>query len=68
MFVKDALEKEVGVVVELRGAVWRKFQPKNSKILKQIVRSMSRTQNKHSFYKRLNERIHIIYSCLFKVL
>lgn len=28
MFVKDALEKEVGIVVELCGAVWRNFQPR----------------------------------------
>ena len=27
MFVKDALEEEVGIVVELRGAVDRDFQP-----------------------------------------
>lgn len=27
MFVKDALEKEVGIVVELCGAIWRNFQP-----------------------------------------
>ena len=29
MFVKDALEEEVGIMVELCGAVWRKFQPKD---------------------------------------
>lgn len=27
MFVKDALQEEVGIVVELCGAVWRNFQP-----------------------------------------
>lgn len=32
MFVKDALEEEVGIVIELRGAVWRKFQPRDSDI------------------------------------
>lgn len=33
MFVKDALEKEVGIVVELCGAVWRNFQPRECEIL-----------------------------------
>lgn len=33
MFVKDALEKEVGLVVELCGAVWRNFQPGESETL-----------------------------------
>lgn len=28
MFVKDALEKKVGLVVELCAAVWGNFQPK----------------------------------------
>lgn len=31
MFVKDALEEEVGIVVELCGAVWRNFQPREMK-------------------------------------
>lgn len=31
MFVKDTLEKEVGIVVELCSAVWRDFQPKINK-------------------------------------
>lgn len=29
MFVKDALQKEVGVVIGLSGAVWRNFQPEH---------------------------------------
>jgi len=32
MFVKDALEEEVGVVVELCGAVWRELQPGDSHV------------------------------------
>lgn len=27
MFVKDTLEEEVGIVIQLGGAVWRYFQP-----------------------------------------
>lgn len=34
MFVKDALEEEVGIVVELCGAVWRNFQPRESEVAK----------------------------------
>lgn len=33
MFVKDALEEEVGIMVELRGAIWRNFQPKKWEIV-----------------------------------
>lgn len=33
MFVKDALEKEVGIVVELCGGVWRNFQPTQKDVL-----------------------------------
>lgn len=33
MFVKDTLEKEVGIMVELRGAVWRNLQPTQREIL-----------------------------------
>jgi hypothetical protein len=27
MFVEDTLEEEVGIVIQLSGAVWRYFQP-----------------------------------------
>lgn len=33
MFVKDTLEKEVGIMVELCGAVWRNLQPTHKEIL-----------------------------------
>lgn len=33
MFVKDALEEEVGVVVELGAGVWRNFQPAHKDVL-----------------------------------
>lgn len=33
MFVKDALEKEVGIVVELRGGAWRNLQPTHKDVL-----------------------------------
>ena len=33
MFVEDALEEEVGIMVELCGAVWRNFQPRESELL-----------------------------------
>lgn len=33
MFVKDALEEEVGVVVELGAGVWRNFQPAHKVVL-----------------------------------
>lgn len=37
MFVKDALQEEVGIMVELCGAVWRNFQPTEWEILDVIV-------------------------------
>lgn len=33
VFVKDALEKEVGGVVELCGGAWRDFQPTHKHVL-----------------------------------
>lgn len=67
MFVKDALEEEVGIVVELCGAVWRDFQPGE----RQTWQSESCGQQdceeiqRNIQLQRLNKRINITVAAFF---